>query len=351
MIWYSHVNEDSWVEREILLRGEYDQVICVTGSGERALSLMDAPSVKVFHAIDINPEANFLLELKLAALGVLGETDYLAFCGLLGEKNRFKGLTVGRILEELSPHCRVYWERRIALLHKGVAHCGHFERFLGRVRPLLKVLLGRGFEECFVRPYDSLQNFPARRWSFLLWLFSERWVYRLMGNRDPAFVASKAEPRFIARGLQQTLEEDRAMTSYIFHLVFRGGLDAMPADHLPPSLREEVLNAVRRKFSDPEFLFQFHEGDLKATVAAWPKRDFSRTFFSVSDILSFVDFNYLMSIFEMLDGENISVVFRSFLSNRVTPQQIEVLESRFKKVADVSRRDQTRMYTVYHVQI
>ena len=82
MIWYSHVNEDSWAERELLLQGEYDQVICVSGSGERALALMDVDSLRVFHAIDINAEANYLLEFKLAALKYLGEKDYLACCGL-----------------------------------------------------------------------------------------------------------------------------------------------------------------------------------------------------------------------------------------------------------------------------
>ena len=41
MIWYSHVNEDNRAERNLLLQGQYDQVICITGSGERALALMD----------------------------------------------------------------------------------------------------------------------------------------------------------------------------------------------------------------------------------------------------------------------------------------------------------------------
>jgi hypothetical protein len=36
---------------------------------------MDAVPLRAFHAIDINPEANYLLELKLAALRQLGTTD------------------------------------------------------------------------------------------------------------------------------------------------------------------------------------------------------------------------------------------------------------------------------------
>ena len=274
MIWYSHVNEDNRAERELLLQGEYEQVICITGSGERALALMDADSLRAFHAIDVNAEANCLLELKLAALKQLGERDYLAFCGFLGKRFRHYDTATGEILQKLSPGCRNYWEKRMDLLLAGVAHCGHFERFLGRVRPMLQAALGKSLEECFVRPYDSLQKFPFKRWNFLLRLFSQRWVYLLMGNRDSAFVATNAEPLLISRALQQTLEEDQVMASFIFHLIFKGDLDAMPLDQLPPSLREEVLKAILLKLREPGFLLQFHEGDLKTTVATWPSQDF-----------------------------------------------------------------------------
>ena len=349
MIWYSHVNEDNRAERELLLQGGYDQVICVTGSGERALALMDVGSLRSFHTIDINPEANYLLELKLATLKQLGERDYLASCGLLGERPRHDATTTGDILESLSPSCRDYWRKRMDLLLAGVAHCGHFERFLGRIRPMLQAALGKSFEECFVRPYNSLQKFPFKRWNFLLRLFSQRWIYLLMGNRDPAFVAPGTEPFLISRALQKTLEEDRVMASFMFHLIFRGALDAMPSEQLPPSLRKEVLEGILLKLREPGFLLQFHEGDLKATVAAWPMQDFSRTFFSISDILSFADFDYLLEFLELLNGEEIAVVFRSFLRHGLSRVQMETLENRFKRVADISQKDQSRMYSVYHV--
>ena len=192
MIWYSHVNEDNRAERDLLLHGQYDQVICITGSGERALALMDACSVRAFHVIDINPEANYLLELKLASLKQLGAVNYLAFCGLLGKASESYGAATEEIFERLSPRCREYWEKRTGLLLAGVAHCGHFERFLGRIRPILQAALGKSFDECFLRPYDSLQIFPFRRWNFLLRLFSQRWVY-LLGNKPRSIEYPAAE--------------------------------------------------------------------------------------------------------------------------------------------------------------
>ena len=125
----------------------------------------------------------------------------------------------------------------------------------------------------------------------------------------------------------------------------------MPLEQLPPSLREEVLDAIQIKLRDPEFLIQFHEGDIRTVVSAWPVKDLSRTFFSISDILSFADFDYLLDFLDLLKGENISVVFRSFLRHGLSREQIKTLQTRFKQVADVSSMDQTQMYSVYQVHI
>ena len=351
MIWYSYVNEDNRAERELLLQGEYDQAICVTGSGERALALMDAAKLRSFHAIDINPEANYLLDFKLSALMHLGVRDYLICCGLLGKRSRIYGSAIEKIVQGLSPGCRDFWQQRMDLLLAGVAHCGHFERFLGRVRPLLRTVLGKSIEGCLVHPYHSLRNFPLRRWNLLLRLFCHRWIYLLLGNRDPAFIAPDTQPRLISEALNETLEQDQAANSFMFHLIFNGDLGKMPRENLPPSLREEVLDAILRRLYDPRFVLKLHAGDLNTLIANWPDQDFSRTFFSVSDILSFADFNYLLRFLELLKGEGIAVVFRSFLRHRVSEAQLVLLRDRVKSVTDVSHRDQTRMYKVYYLQM
>jgi S-adenosylmethionine:diacylglycerol 3-amino-3-carboxypropyl transferase len=351
MIWYSHVNEDNRAERDLLLEGPYEKVICITGSGERALSLMDASRVHAFHAVDINREANFLLELKLGALAHLGAEAYLTFCGLSGDDGAPRRSEVGKILADLSPDCRAYWRDRTDLLLEGIAQSGHFERFLARIRPALRAVLGQGFEECFTRHHDAFQKFPFARWKLLRWLFSQRWAYLALGNRDPAFVATDATPALISRAMQRTLEDGQVPNSFMFHLIFKGNLDAMSHDRLPPSLREDVLSAVQKRLQQPGLRIRFHEGDLKALLADWPRHDFSRTFFSLSDILSFADFGYLLALLQLLKGADISVVFRSFLRHGLTPRQLHVLRTRFKAVDDISHRDATGFYRIHHVQI
>ena len=80
MIWYSHINEDSRIERDLLFSGNYKTGACISGSGERLIALLDYPA-RDFYAIDINPDALKLLELKLKALEHLGVKEYLEFTG------------------------------------------------------------------------------------------------------------------------------------------------------------------------------------------------------------------------------------------------------------------------------
>ena len=63
-IYYAHVNEDNTIARDLLFLHQPCTLYCITGSGERLISLLDAPGLSKVVAIDSNPEANFLLELK-----------------------------------------------------------------------------------------------------------------------------------------------------------------------------------------------------------------------------------------------------------------------------------------------
>ncbi|HET9279598.1 MAG TPA: DUF3419 family protein, partial [Flavitalea sp.] len=60
MIYYSHVNEDNRVERQLLQESMCDTVVGVSGSGERILALMDNIQSTEFHVVDVNEEALFL---------------------------------------------------------------------------------------------------------------------------------------------------------------------------------------------------------------------------------------------------------------------------------------------------
>ena len=109
MIFYSHVNEDNFVERKILNSESYKDLFCIAGSGERLIALLDNPHLKRVHIIDNNKEALHLTELKLAALQTFSVDIYLDFIGVTdGKSNRIE--LFKKIKKELRVDCASFWQ-------------------------------------------------------------------------------------------------------------------------------------------------------------------------------------------------------------------------------------------------
>jgi len=64
MLFYSHVNEDNTIERQLLQNSGCRHAVAIAGSGERVIALMDHESCKKITAVDFNKDALFLLQLK-----------------------------------------------------------------------------------------------------------------------------------------------------------------------------------------------------------------------------------------------------------------------------------------------
>ena len=83
-ILYSTCDEDSYSELKALDINESDDVLCVTGSACRTLSLM-TKNPKSITSIDYAAGQNHLLELKLAAIRELDYDTLLFFLGVEGQ--------------------------------------------------------------------------------------------------------------------------------------------------------------------------------------------------------------------------------------------------------------------------
>ena len=81
MIYYSHVNEDSRVERELLQSSNCPSVLAVAGSGERVLALMDITCCKKLHVVDVNEEAIFFAATQGSRLNPIRRGGVPAVCG------------------------------------------------------------------------------------------------------------------------------------------------------------------------------------------------------------------------------------------------------------------------------
>ncbi|MBC7568883.1 MAG: DUF3419 family protein [Spirosoma sp.] len=353
MLFYSHVNEDNTVERNALLRQQPDTLVSITGSGERLLALLDAPSLRQVVAVDTNIEAQHLFALKLGALKTLSIPDYLAFIGHTALRPAHRRDQLPRIEPHLTDETRQYWSERRVLIERGVVNVGHFETYLARLRPLVRFLLGPHFDACFTKPVTEIAHFPHRRWNGLMRLFSQTWVYQLTGNLDKAFTASDCNSPLIAKALRQTLTQNACAESFMFHLIFRGQLQSMLNEQLPPSLQPLILERIQYRLRQNDLTIQFANEDICQYLQKYPSVAES-VFLSLSDLLSFVPaeqlLNVLRDVKDQYRNANVQGIVRSFLRHDFTPDETEQF-NRLATVEDVSNQERTRMYQAYHFSL
>ena len=253
LIYYSHFNEDSSIEKELLAGAKANLLICVAGSGERVISLLNCPTVQKVDIVDVNVEALYLTELKICALKHLDVEAYLSFIGFsIAKKSRCEMLNT--FSDQLSKDCLKFWQQRANSVENGICYSGHFEKYLKRIRPIVKIILGKQFYQCFNNNKDQWTEFPTRRWNILKWIFSQRFIYILTGMSDQAFVSEQSRLNVIPKALQKALDEDRVESSAFFHLIFKGHLNDMPAELLPYSFSPSFLFKIKERLDTNSFI-------------------------------------------------------------------------------------------------
>jgi S-adenosylmethionine:diacylglycerol 3-amino-3-carboxypropyl transferase len=353
LIYYSHINEDNSVERNLMNTGSYEELFCVAGSGERVISLLDHPTLKCIHVVDNNKNALYLTQLKLTVLEAYPVTTYLDFVGAT-QCNLDRMAIFNKIKDNLSEGCVGFWQDHFHYIKKGILHVGHFEKFLSKIRPLLKIYLGKNFYQCFQVSFCECKSFPHRRWSLLRWFFSKRLVYLMTGNRDLAFISKDGQQLLISEGLHQTLQNDTVNKNPMFHLVFNGHLNMMPEEHLPPSLNKEVLSSIKNMLQSDRFEINYYEQDMLTFSKSFDFTQCGKPFYSLSDILSFVNFDYIKLLFKTIQSRshNLSTaVLRAFIRNRISEDQVLDLEKEFGSIENLSDEENTKMYQVYKMTL
>lgn len=353
MIYYSHVNEDNRVEWQVMNESAIQQLFVIAGSGERVIALLDHPSLEIVHIIDINPFALYLTELKLTALKNLAVEEYLAFIGFMDEKENNRWQHFMRIRAQLSQPCQDYWTSQRVLIQHGICRCGHFEKFLDRIRPLIKAMLGEKLYSELANGREGNNPVFRLRWALLKFIFSVKISYRLFGMRDPAFVSKGAYVKLIPAALQKTLDDKLAINSCLFQLVFKGHLRDMSEIELPPSFQRTNLGKIKKRLDQDDLKIQYHRSDILDCFQHFGFQEQKARFYSLSDILSSVDYSYLLELITLiqnLPGGISKVVFRSFIKNRLEESEIGDLRYTLGNVLDLSNCERTKLYQVVKVE-
>lgn len=343
MIAYSHVNEDSDPEWEELNRSGKKRCVVVAGSGERVISLLDS-DCKEFVILDLNKAALYLTELKLVAIQYVDAKDYLGFVGADNSMESEERISIYKSIKgNLNPNTAHFFDNNLNQIKDGILFSGEFEKFLGRVRPLLRFVLGEKFIDKITEGTYKLSLFERFRWKLVNLSFKLKMTYTLFGNKDQAFVGSGAKVNEIAKVLDRQFKNRTAHKSFMVHLIFRGDLVKMKDEHLPRSMSAKVLESIKTKLAQDDVLVSLKEVDLKEYLQ---KNILEETFISCSDILSFVKSNYVFDMLRVISGRGNQVVLRAFIRNRLSSADLKEIDGFRFNISEVTSVEKTGMYQV-----
>ena len=87
---------------------EDDVVLCITSAGDNILDYLLAGNPRRIHAVDLNPNQNHLLELKIAAYQSLPYSNFWKLFGD-GKHSRFRELLISKLSPHMSSQAYQFW--------------------------------------------------------------------------------------------------------------------------------------------------------------------------------------------------------------------------------------------------
>jgi hypothetical protein len=127
----------------------------------------------------------------------------------------------------------------------------------------------------------------------------------------------------------------------------------MRAENLPPSFQKAVLQSIKAAFDYNGLKVHYHFGDVLDVLKELNVEQDEAPFFSLSDILSFVDISYLQKIMEVISASKTgkgTLVFRTFIRNRLTQQQIADLSKQCGTIKDLTPEERSHFYQVFQIE-
>ncbi|KAJ9486903.1 hypothetical protein VN97_g6420 [Penicillium thymicola] len=104
---YAFTWEDPRVDHRLLNIGTDDVILAITSAGDNILDYLQKSPRRV-HAVDLNPNQNHLLELKVACYSALGHRDMWKIFGD-GKHAQFRELLISKLSPHLSSQAFQYW--------------------------------------------------------------------------------------------------------------------------------------------------------------------------------------------------------------------------------------------------
>ncbi|MEU0503098.1 DUF3419 family protein [Nocardia sp. NPDC005998] len=316
---YSTCDEDSRSELRALDIAEGDDVLAVTGSGCRALSLV-VGNPRSVTSVDSSAGQTYLLELKLAAIRHFSYDTLLEFLGVDASADRWR--LFEELTPQLSPGAVAYFTKYRKAIANGVLQAGRHEQLYVRVvAPAMRVLYGSAMRALFAAPDLDTQREIYRtridgwRWRAMIRHgFTERTLKTVL-NDDSYRVVTDVQScgDYVLERLEHTfthhLAKDNDWVSFMFHGRYPN------REVLPHYLLRDNVAAIRAADTRVEIV----RADLMDHLRSLPDRSIDK--FSLSDVTSCIDreqFGTLMKEVVRIARTDGRICYRNFLS-RHTP--------------------------------
>ncbi|MFI7612716.1 DUF3419 family protein [Nonomuraea terrae] len=319
-ILYSTCDEDSDSEMRALDVSPGDDVLSVTGSGCRTLSLVaNAPRSVV--SVDTSPGQNYLLELKLAAIRHFDYDSLLQFLGVDPCPDRWK--LFQELQSRMSHDAFRYFARHGRAVRQGVLLAGRHEKFYTRVvAPTMRLFFGRAVRDLFAASTIEEQRAVYRQridgplWrSIIRYGFSERMLKTVLN--DPGYqitVDVDSVGGYVLDRVHHTFMNHLARDNHWIAFMFTGKYP--DRDTLPHFLLRDNYDAIRAADTKVEIVTE----NLTTYLRRAPDASFDK--FSLSDVTSCVgqaDFHLIMQHVARTVRPGGRVCYRNFLAKHGLP--------------------------------
>ena len=105
---YAFTWEDSRVDHRLLKISSDDVMLCITSAGDNLLDYLISSNPRRIHAVDLNPNQNHLLELKIAAYQALPYGDFWKLFGD-GKHHGFQEMLINKLSPYMSSQALQFW--------------------------------------------------------------------------------------------------------------------------------------------------------------------------------------------------------------------------------------------------
>ncbi|KAK0662856.1 hypothetical protein DIS24_g1550 [Lasiodiplodia hormozganensis] len=190
---YAFTWEDSRVDARLLQVNSNDVILAITSAGDNILSFaLEKP--KRIHAVDLNPNQNHLLELKVAAFTALPYADVWKLFGE-GKHESFRELLISKLSPHLSSLAFQFWlhhgEQAFSASGKGLystggsgfalAWVGRLLRFMGLEQEVDRLCAAETLNEQREIWQRSIRKVLLSR--LLAWtvIGNEKWLWKALG--------------------------------------------------------------------------------------------------------------------------------------------------------------------------